>query len=63
MSDDSIVISSDEDDITLLVVGRMQTDEQREEFSQFSEDDMVIVRGTITDISESAFFMDINDIG
>ena len=63
VSDDSIVISSDEDDITLLVVGRMQTDEQREEFSQFSEDDMVIVRGTITDISESAFFMDINDIG
>ena len=63
VSDDSIVISSDEDNITLLVVGRMQTDEQREEFSQFSEDDMVIVRGTITDISESAFFMDIDDIG
>ncbi len=63
VSDDSIVISSDEDDITLLVVGRMQTDEQREEFRQFSEDDMVILRGTITDISESAFFMDIDDIG
>ena len=63
VSEDSIVISSDEDDITLLVVGRMQTDEQREEFKQFSEDDMVIVKGTITDISESAFFMDIDDIG
>lgn len=63
VSDDSIVISSDEDNITLLVVGRMQTDEQREAFKQFSEDDMVIARGTITDINESAFFMDIDDIG
>lgn len=40
----------------------MQTDEQRERFKQFSEEEMVVVRGTITDINESAFFMDIDDI-
>ena len=52
VSDDSIVISSDEDDITLLVVGRMQTDEQRERFKQFSENDLVVVKGAIPDIDE-----------
>ena len=61
-SEDSVIISTDEDGITLLVIGRMQTDEQRERFKQFSEEEMVVVRGTITDINESAFFMDIDDI-
>ena len=61
-SEDSVIISTDEDGITLLVIGRMQTDEQRERFKQFSEEEMVVVRGTITDINESAFFMDIDNI-
>lgn len=61
VTEDSIVISDDEG-TTLLVIGNMQTDEQREKYSQFSEGDMVIVRGTITGISESAFFMDIDDL-
>lgn len=40
----------------------MQTDEQREKSGEFSEGDTVIVKGTITDINESAFFMDIDDL-
>ena len=63
VSEDSIVISDNADDKTaLLIVGHMQTDEQRESFRQFSEGDMVVAKGTITDINESAFFMDIDDI-
>ena len=59
-SDKNIVLSYDDTD--LLVVGRMQTDEQREKSGEFSEGDTVIVKGTITDINESAFFMDIDDL-
>ena len=59
-SDKNIVLSYDDTD--LLVVGRMQTDEQREKSGEFSEGDTVIVKGTIADINESAFFMDIDDL-
>ena len=51
------------DDTELLVVGPLQTDEQRGKAGEFSKGDMVIVRGIITDIDESAYFMDIEDIG
>ena len=60
-SDGNIVMSYD--DTELLVVGPLQTDEQRGKAGEFSKGDMVIVRGIITDIDESAYFMDIEDIG
>ena len=60
-SDGNIVMSYDDTD--LLVVGRMQTDEQRGKSGEFSKGDTVIVKGIITDIDESAYFMDIEDIG
>ena len=48
--DDSIAVSYGmEDDNTLLVVGRLQTDEQRETSGQFSDGDKVVLKGTITD--------------
>ena len=62
-SEDCIVISGGENiSDTVLVVGRMQTDDQREKFKEFSEGDTVVLQGTITDISETTVFMDVNNM-
>ena len=64
VSEDSIILSDlDEDNTdTFWIIGKMQTDEQRETFKQFSKGSMVVIRGTITDITESTVSIDIDDM-
>ena len=53
----------DEDNTdTFWIIGKMQTDEQRETFKEFTEGSMVVIRGTITDITESTVSIDIDDM-
>ncbi len=64
VSEDSIILSDlDEDNTdTFWIIGKMQTDEQRETFKEFTEGSMVVIRGTITDITESTVSIDIDDM-
>ena len=64
VSEDRIILSDlDEDNTdTFWIIGKMQTDEQRETFKQFSKGSMVVIRGTITDITESTVSIDIDDM-
>lgn len=44
------------------VICYMQTDEQREKFKQFAENDIVTVKGRITDIDEFSYTLEIDSI-
>ena len=64
VSEDCIVLSDGDEDNngTIWAVCHLLTDDQREEAEEFSEGDHVVVRGTVTDINETTFFIDVDDI-
>ena len=64
VSEDCIVLSDGDEDNngTIWAVCHLLTDDQREEAEEFSEGDHVVVRGTVTDINETTFFIDVEDI-
>ena len=64
VSEDCIVLSDGDEDTndTIRVVCHLQTDDQREESEEFSQGNNVVVRGTVTDINETTFFIDVDDI-
>ena len=64
VSEDSIILSDldYEDADTFWVIGQMKTDEQRETFKQFSEGEIVVLRGTVIDVTESTVSIDIDDM-
>ena len=64
VSEDCIVLSDDDEDnnASIWAICHLRTDDQREEAEEFSEGDHVVVRGTVTDINETTFFIDVDDI-
>ena len=64
VSEDSIILSDldEENTDTLWVIGQMKTDEQRETFKQFSEGEIVVLRGTVTNVTESTVSIDVDDM-